>query len=261
MTNRLKALREGFLMILTVSSGAADAICFLAFGKVFAAFMTGNLVFLGIGAVGGFPPTGPNIPRVAITLGAFALGVFVATFILRLARRSRVAAHGMSWSLWAILLTQVAFTVGWMAVSGHPSFAFATVLIAIEAVAMGMQSGAVAALGVKAVFTTAATATFINIAREAADRRVSDTSPARMARILVSLIAGAAAGAALLVNARIYAPLVPAVAVGLGLIMHEAARRVARESAPSATARLRIASGEGEPLVETNVELGYDEAA
>jgi uncharacterized membrane protein YoaK (UPF0700 family) len=261
MTNRLKALREGFLMILTVSSGAADAICFLAFGKVFAAFMTGNLVFLGIGAVGGFPSTGPNIPRVAITLGAFALGVFAATFILRLARRSRVAAHGISWSLWAILLTQVAFTVCWMAVSGHPSFAFATVLIAIEAVAMGMQSGAVAALGVKAVFTTAATATFINIAREAADRRVSDTSPARMARILVSLIAGAAAGAALLVNARTYAPLVPAVAVGLALIMHEAARRVARESVPSASARVGIAAGQVEPLVEPNAEVWYGEAA
>ena len=261
MTNRLKALREGFLMILTVSSGAADAICFLAFGKVFAAFMTGNLVFLGIGAVGGFPPTGPNIPRVAITLGAFALGVFVATAIIRLARRSRVNAQGMSWSLWAILLTQVAFTACWMGVSGHPSFAFATVLVAIEAVAMGMQSGAVAALGVKAVFTTAATATLINIAREAADRRVSDTSPARLTRILVSLIAGAAAGAALLVNARTYAPLVPAVAVGLAIVMHEAARRVARQSASSANAPVGIEGGQVEPLVETDSTIWYGEAA
>jgi uncharacterized membrane protein YoaK (UPF0700 family) len=124
-----------------------------------------------------------------------------------------------------------------------------------------MQSGAVAALGVKAVFTTAATATLINIAREAADRRVSDTSPARMARILVSLIAGAAAGAALLVNARTYAPLVPTVAVGLAIVTHEAARRVARESVPSARARLGIAGGHAEPLVEVDAALWYGEAA
>src|ERR1700748_334317 len=202
MTKRLRALREGFLMILTVSSGAADAICFLAFGKVFAAFMTGNLVFLGIGAVGGFPPTGPNIPRVAVTVGAFCLGVFVAIRIMRRARGSRVMANGVSWSLEAILVTQVTFTACWIAVSGHPSFAFATVLVAVEALAMGIQSGMIGALGIKAVYTTAATATLINLSREIADRRVSDTSPGRLARILFSLIAGAAAGAAVLVNAR-----------------------------------------------------------
>src|ERR1700748_1456053 len=167
MTARPKNLREGFLMLLTMSSGAADSICFLALGKVFSAFMTGNLVFLGIGAVGGFKPGGPNLVRVVIGITAFSVGVFVATLVIRHARRSRVAARGVSWSLGAILTTQVAFAAGWIAVSGHPSFTFTTVLVAVEAVAMGMQSGAIGSLGVKAVFTTAATATLINLVREA----------------------------------------------------------------------------------------------
>jgi uncharacterized membrane protein YoaK (UPF0700 family) len=261
MSKRLKALREGFLMILTVSSGAGDSILFLALGKVFAAFMTGNLVFLGIGAVGGFKPGGPNLVRVAVALGAFSVGVVVTTRIMRHARRSRVAAQGMSWSLAAILVTQLAFAVGWIVVSGHPSFTFATILVAIAALAMGMQSAAIATLDVKAVFTTAATATLLNLAREAADRRVSDTSPARMARILVSLIGGAAAGAALLENARSYAPLVSVLATVVAIGMHEAARRIARGSAPSADVLVAIDGQGTETLARTDPALGWDEAA
>jgi uncharacterized membrane protein YoaK (UPF0700 family) len=261
MTARLKNLREGFLMTLTLASGGADAICFLALGKVFSAFMTGNLVFLGIGAVGGFKPGGPNLPRVAVGLGAFSLGVFVTTLIIKHARRSRVAAHGVSWSLGAVLLTQVAFAACWIVVSGHPSLTFATILVGIEAVAMGMQSGLITSLGLKAVVTTAATATLINLAREAADPRVSDTSPARLMRILVSLIAGAAAGAALLVGARTYAALVPGVATAMAVGLHEAGRRVARASAPSAHALVPI-DGEGtETLAGIDPALGWDEAA
>jgi uncharacterized membrane protein YoaK (UPF0700 family) len=261
MTARLKNLREGFLMIMTVSSGAADSICFLALGKVFSAFMTGNLVFLGIGAVDAFKPGGPNLVRVVIGIAAFSVGVFVATGVIRHARRSRVAARGLSWSLGAILAAQVAFAAGWIAVSGHPSFTFTTVLVAVEAVAMGMQSGAIGSLGVKAVFTTAATATLINLAREAADRRVSDTNPARLLRILVCLIAGAAAGAVLLVSARTYAALVPVLATALAIGMHAAARRLGRHDAPSADTLVAIDRDDPETLGQTDRTLGYGEAA
>jgi uncharacterized membrane protein YoaK (UPF0700 family) len=261
MTARLKNLREGFLMIMTVSSGAADAICFLALGKVFSAFMTGNLVFLGIGAVNGFKPGGPNLVRVVIGIAAFSVGVFVATRVIRHARRSRVAARGLSWTLGAILVTQVAFAAGWIAVSGHPSLTFTTVLVGIEAVAMGMQSGAIGSLGVKAVFTTAATATLINLAREAADRRVSDTDPARLLRILVSLIAGAAAGAVLLVNARTDAALVPVLATALAIGVHAVARRLSRHDASSADNLMSIDRDHTESLEQTDRELGYRDAA
>jgi uncharacterized membrane protein YoaK (UPF0700 family) len=45
-------VRDWLLFMLTVSSGAVDAISFLALGKVFTAFMTGNLAFLGMGIAG-----------------------------------------------------------------------------------------------------------------------------------------------------------------------------------------------------------------
>ena len=42
------SVRNGLLNALTISSGAVDAVSFLALGKVFTAFMTGNFAFLGM---------------------------------------------------------------------------------------------------------------------------------------------------------------------------------------------------------------------
>lgn len=72
-------IRDLLLVGLTFSSGAIDAISFLALGKVFTAFMTGNVVFFGIGVAGA---GGPDEPRVLIALAAFAAGVFAATRIV-----------------------------------------------------------------------------------------------------------------------------------------------------------------------------------
>ena len=261
MTVRPINLREALLMLLTVSSGAVDAICFLAFGKVFSAFMTGNLVFLGIGAVGAFKPGGPNMLRVGAGIVAFSVGVFAVTWMIKWARRSRVRAHGISWALGSVFVTQLAFLAGWTAVSGHPSQTFATVLTAIEALAMGIQSGFVGSLDVKGVFTTAATGSLINLFREVADRRVSDTDPARNVRLLICLIGGAAAGGVLLADARTYAALVPTVATALAIFTHFAARhRAGSEIDPSDhVAVLDVQSRE--PLVNQDPAAGYGEAA
>nr|EJI94387.1 hypothetical protein JVH1_8351 [Rhodococcus sp. JVH1] len=41
--------RDVLLVALTVESGAVDAISYFGLGKIFSAFMTGNMVFLGFG--------------------------------------------------------------------------------------------------------------------------------------------------------------------------------------------------------------------
>jgi uncharacterized membrane protein YoaK (UPF0700 family) len=53
---RQQRLRDSLLVTLTFSSGAVDAISFLALGKVFSAFMTGNIAFLGIRLAGAPAP-------------------------------------------------------------------------------------------------------------------------------------------------------------------------------------------------------------
>jgi uncharacterized protein DUF1275 len=40
--------RDSLLIALTVASGAVDAISYFGLGKTFSAFITGNMVFLGI---------------------------------------------------------------------------------------------------------------------------------------------------------------------------------------------------------------------
>jgi uncharacterized membrane protein YoaK (UPF0700 family) len=49
-----RGIRDVLLVALTISTGAVDAISWLGLGKVFSAFMTGNLAFLGF-RIGGAP--------------------------------------------------------------------------------------------------------------------------------------------------------------------------------------------------------------
>ena len=221
MIPRLTALNV-LLASLTVSSGVVDAIAFLGMGKVFSAFMTGNLVFLGLRAADAFPPNGPNVVRVAVALAAFALGVFVSG---RIIRRVPARAGGLSTTLAGVLLAQIVFLAGWMAVSGRPAATFTTCLTGFAALAMGMQSGAIGALDVKAVFTTAATGAVINLSREAADPGVSATNPRQLAAILVCLVVGATVGGLLLVGARPHAPVVPPLATAVAIAASLVERR------------------------------------
>ena len=203
------AVRDLLLMALTVSSGAVDAISFIALGKVFTAFMTGNLVFLGLGVADAFGPGGPDILTVGTALVAFSAGVFVAARVGKASKGSGLWPRRVSLALGGTVLAQAGFLAGWAAVSGHPSTDFVTWLVAIAALAMGLQSGAVLSLGVTGVFTTAATATVMFLTRDAAARPASVAEPVRLAGVLISLFAGAALGGLLLVHGRTYAPVLP----------------------------------------------------
>jgi uncharacterized membrane protein YoaK (UPF0700 family) len=211
------AAREPVLMTLTLASGVVDAVSFLALGKVFTAFMTGNVVFLGLGAAGAFGSRDPNVLRVGVALVSFAIGAFVAARVLKRSGRSRIWPHGFAFALTGVLLAQVVFMVGWMVVSGYPSATFATCLAAISAVGMGMQGATVSSLGLRGVFTTAATGTVTFLAGAAADRPRSLVEPARHAGVLIFLFVGAITGGLLLVNARMYAPVVPPLATALAI--------------------------------------------
>jgi uncharacterized membrane protein YoaK (UPF0700 family) len=198
------ALRDLLLVCLTFSSGAVDAIAFLGLGKVFTAFQTGNLVFLGIGAAGA---GGPDALRVLCALCGFAAGVFASTLIVRPSKGSALWPGRVTLALGAGLAAQTAFLALWAATSGRPGAASGDVLAGVSALAMGLQSGAVLSLAVTGVFTTAATATVMFLMRDAAEGTRGE--PARFAGVLVALCAGAGAGALLLVHARAYAPVVP----------------------------------------------------
>jgi len=212
-TREQTAVRDLLLVGLTFSSGAVDAICFLGLGKIFTAFQTGNLVFLGIDAAGA---GGPDLVRVGCSLLGFAAGVFAGTRLVRASKGSGLWPRRVTVALCVGLAAQAAFLLLWAVTSGRPGTASGDALAALYALAMGLQSAAVMSLAVAGVFTTAATATLIFMMRDLADRAgTHGAERARLAGVLVALCAGAAAGGLLLAHARAYAPLVPLAATAV----------------------------------------------
>jgi len=219
---RALAVRDAVLVGLTFASGAVDAIAFLGLDKVFSAFMTGNLVFLGLGVAGA---DDPQLDRVIAALVAFAVGVFVAVRIVKPTRGSGIWPQRVSVALGGAALAQTAFLVGWLVTSGLPSQRAGDALIALSALALGMQSAAMMSLDVKGVFTTAATATVIMLMSDEAGWSQSAAERRRLVSVIAGLAAGAAAGGFLLLHARTYAPVLPLVATLAAIVVAAAALR------------------------------------
>jgi uncharacterized membrane protein YfcA len=75
---------------------------------------------------------------------------------------------------------------------------------------MGIQTATAVVLGVHAVFTTAATATWTVLAGDAAHWSGTRIERRRLAMVLGGTVIGALAGALLLAHARLWMPLLPA---------------------------------------------------
>jgi uncharacterized membrane protein YoaK (UPF0700 family) len=160
------AVRDWLLVALSFSTGIYEAICFLTFGKVFTAAMTGNLVLLGIGVAGTHQPAGPNAVTVVIALGAFAAGAALAMPILKAFNGDQETEDNNIFQAWPrrvsialaiALMPQVGFLVVWITAASAASLAYP--LMALSALGMGLQMNAIRSLHVPGISTTAFTAT------------------------------------------------------------------------------------------------------
>jgi uncharacterized membrane protein YoaK (UPF0700 family) len=200
------ALRDHLIIALALSAGATDAMCYLALQGKFSAFMTGNLVFLGLGIVGA---DGAALPTVLNPICGFAVGAFAATLILNPIRGPQEWPHRVTPVLALTALTHLCFFGLWLAVSGHPSAPVGDGLLALSALGMGLQTAAVLALGIHGVFTTAATATLTILMGNAAHWSKTRPDERVLAGVLIALVAGTACGALLVLHAISFAPLLP----------------------------------------------------
>jgi uncharacterized membrane protein YoaK (UPF0700 family) len=103
--------RDLLLIALTVASGAVDAISYFGLGKIFSAFMTGNIVFLGFGIA---EIKGPDVVPVIFALSMFAVGSYLG---LRITAR-RTQGHGLwprgaSLVLALVVIAEVGFLAVW----------------------------------------------------------------------------------------------------------------------------------------------------
>ena len=250
-------MRNRLLDALTVSSGAVDAVSFLALGKVFTAFVTGNVAFLGmaIASATGATTYGVVPPRVTWVLAAlagFAAGIYLATKIVRSSRQPATdkggQSNGVVWpkgttvALGLSLLAHLCFVLIWFATSARPGDNLIPVLLAAWALAMGMQSAAVRSLNVGGIFTTAATATFIFLFGAVANGvSLTGDERRRMRGILVSLTIGATLGGLLLIHAPIYAPVLPLV-ITIGVVATAASAFLYRNEMQASRVKVPLAA-------------------
>jgi uncharacterized membrane protein YoaK (UPF0700 family) len=155
--------RDLLLIALTVASGAVDVISYFGLGKIFSAFMTGNIVFLGFGIAE------IKVPDI-FALSMFAVGSYLG---LRITAR-RTQLHGLwpraaSLVLAFVVITEAGFLAVRSATAGRPTPNISDVLIVLFSLAMGLQTAAVRWLGVQGVFTTAATFTLVAFAAPSRD--------------------------------------------------------------------------------------------
>lgn len=198
-----RTARDALVVVLTLTTGAVDAATFLRLGNVFSSVVTGNLVLLGIAA-------GRQAGSLALNGGAaiagYAAGVLAGGALAGTPTRDQpVWPARITVALAAELVAMAGFTSGWLLTGGRPAAGARLSLLALAAVAMGIQTAAVRRLG--QMSSTYLTSTMAGLLTALALRRwPADWQ--RSAGTLVALVIGATLGALTATQAPAWLPVV-----------------------------------------------------
>jgi uncharacterized membrane protein YoaK (UPF0700 family) len=213
--------RDVLVVALTLVTGMTDAIGFLRLGGVFTSVMTGNMVLVGLFVA---KANGSGVTHVAVALVAYVAGVLCGGRIAPVPERAPALwprrfsiALALEWAVLAV------FDVCFEVLGTHPAGNDTVFLIAVNAVGLGVQSAAVLSLGVRGLSTTYLTGTLTNLLVRA-EHHAPRQHTLRSVAILLALVVGALAGAAVSDEApRAF----PALQLGvLGLVIVVGARRL-----------------------------------
>lgn len=215
------SVRDVLVVVLAVTSGATDAIGFLALGAAFTSVMTGNMVLFGIAAAHG--------DLVSLGLTAAAIASFVAGAAAG-ARIAGTAQSNDSWwpaainkALWLEMALFAVFAACWWALDSAPSANTLLPLLALNAAALGLQSSAIQRFGVSGLSTTYMTGTLTSVViKLVSGKKLAEVGHSLW--ILLGLIAGAALGALLVRHLPVTVPLSQLLSVGLVLLVAHRAR-------------------------------------
>jgi len=185
-------LRTPVLFGLAAVTGIVDAVCYLAFGHVFTANMTGNVVLLGF-AIAGVESL--SVSRSVTALGAFLLGAVLG---VRLARSMNPFMH--RWPAAALgseaaLLFISAIAAGRVSDGAVAPSTAVYLVIVLTGLAMGMRNATIRRLGEREVNTTVLTMTLTGIAADSVFAGGGNQGVLRRVGFVMSVLAGAAAGA------------------------------------------------------------------
>jgi uncharacterized membrane protein YoaK (UPF0700 family) len=181
------------LLVLTATTGLVDAASYLGLGHVFAANMTGNIVLLGFGIVGGY-----GLPVVAplVSLAGFLIGATAGGRLVRNQGEHRRAQLTLALTIETMLLAAAAIVAG---LAGMRAGAFTEdCLIALLALGMGVRNATVRKLAVPDLTTTVLTMTLTGLAAESPVAGGDGSGTIRRTSAVVAMLVGALVGALLL---------------------------------------------------------------
>ena len=191
---------------LAFTSGAMDVAAFTQLGQVFCSVMTGNLVLLGLATA---HASGDLAAHTAMAFAGYIVGAALGSRV-----SARSSHEDVLWpapvtaALVVELLAFTAFTVGWELTGGHPAGAWQFGLLALAALAMGLQSAAMRNIGTT-LSTTYLTGTLTSAVASLATRSQPSQRNRLNVAVLVAVAAGAAAGGALLAALPMTFPVLP----------------------------------------------------
>jgi uncharacterized membrane protein YoaK (UPF0700 family) len=196
------------LLVLTLTTGVIDAASYLGLGRVFAANMTGNIVLLGFGIAGsgGLPVVAPLVSLAAFLTGATVGGRMGAMLRPKEAHLSRAMVIEIGVTALATLIA-IVFDI-------TPDHFSGDLIIALLAFAMGIRNATVRQLKVADLTTTVLTMTLTGLAADSPLGGGAGKGSWRRGAAVVSMLAGAVAGA-LLVKADLALVLLAAALLAL----------------------------------------------
>ncbi|WP_290513310.1 YoaK family protein [Aeromicrobium sp.] len=183
----------GLMLALTFSTGVIDAIGYLGLDRVFTGNMTGNVVILGMALVGadGLPVLGP-----LLALAGFMVGAALGGRVLKRADPGWTGRTTVLMSIVAVATLSVGVALFFV---GEDLSHLVTVSITtVLGAAMGIQASTARFIGVKDVTTVVVTSTITGLAADSVLGSGKGSGSARRVTAVLLILAGAAAGAALL---------------------------------------------------------------
>ncbi|GAS87881.1 YoaK family protein [Mycolicibacterium brisbanense] len=225
------AWRSSAAVALAATSGATDAIAYLALGHVFTSAMTGNLVLLGISLS---HQQGERLSRVLIALCSFIAGCAIGTRVAgRAGADDELWPRAVSRGLTLESAVLACFAAQWWTVGGHPSDGAQIGLLGTGALALGVQSATMHRFGPAGLNTTFFSGALMRGVIELAATR-SWTAARPHLSLLLGLICGGSLTALVVWHARDMAPIMQLVPLGVAIILGLQANRSVRHAVSSA---------------------------
>jgi uncharacterized membrane protein YoaK (UPF0700 family) len=213
------------LLLLTLTAAWIDMLSYLSLGRVFASFMTGNILFIGLGVAQG---NSGLLIRALLAVLVFLVGVAFGSFCLgRALQQQTETAWRKTFARYLLMewLLLLVYAIIWRLASNLSQQAGVQILLlCVAALGMGIQGAFVMAFKIPGVVADALTATLITLGQRLA-QGLGHPGPesqewrwSSMLMVLLCLIYVASALVVALTSAFMLTPVVPVIVVTIAIV-------------------------------------------